>query len=131
MVHPMSLVGTADNSKAELSRTFFISLSSNPTEPQRSVARTNAVYREGAMKISTTLAFASFCLAFAPIVAAAGAPENQQSCMYDAMTVCAQFIPDRDRVANCLISNRSRISEACRMALAHYNRPMTKLITVP
>jgi hypothetical protein len=86
------------------------------------------------MKIRTTLAFASFCLAFAPIVAAAGAPENQQSCMYDAMTVCAQFIPNRDRVASCLISNRSRISEACRMALAHYNRPMTspaKLITVP
>jgi hypothetical protein len=50
------------------------------TEPQRSVRRTNAVYREGAMKISTALAFASSCLAFAPIVATAGAPENQQSC---------------------------------------------------
>jgi len=44
--------------------------------------------------------------------------------MYDAMTVCSQFIPDRDRVASCLISNRSRISAECRMALAHYNQPV-------
>ena len=75
------------------------------------------------MKLSTALALALFCLAFAPIVATAGAQENRQSCMYDAMTVCSQFIPDRDRVASCLISNRSRISEACRMALTHYNHP--------
>jgi hypothetical protein len=75
------------------------------------------------MKISTTLAFSLCCLAFAPIVVTASAQESQQSCMYDAMTVCSQFIPDRERVASCLISNRSRISEACRMALAHYNKP--------
>jgi len=75
------------------------------------------------MKISTTLAFSLCCFAFAPVVVTASAQESQQSCMYDAMTVCSQFIPDRERVASCLISNRSRISEACRMALAHYNKP--------
>ena len=42
--------------------------------------------------------------------------------MNDAMTVCSQFIPDRERVANCLMSNRSRISEACRVALNHFTK---------
>jgi hypothetical protein len=75
------------------------------------------------MKLSTALAFALFCLAFAPAAATAGEQEDQQACINDAMTVCSQFIPDRDRVASCLISNRSRISDACRMALAHFNQP--------
>jgi hypothetical protein len=44
--------------------------------------------------------------------------------MNDALTVCSEFIPDRDRVAGCLISNRSRISQACRMALAQFNPKM-------
>ena len=49
------------------------------------------------------------------------------------MTVCSQFIPDRERVAVCLISNRSRISEGCRTALRHFNQPVAsraKLTTV-
>ena len=74
-------------------------------------------------KLSTTLALALSCLAFTPMAATAGAQENQQSCMYDALTICSQFIPNRDRVASCLISNRSRVSEACRMELTHYNQP--------
>ncbi|MFZ0148818.1 MAG: hypothetical protein WAM72_10820 [Xanthobacteraceae bacterium] len=44
------------------------------------------------------------------------------------------WVVENVKAMSCLISNRSRISEACRMALAHYNRPMTsraKLITVP
>jgi hypothetical protein len=76
------------------------------------------------MKLSTTLGLVLLCVTSPPIVATAGAQENQQSCMNDAITVCAQFIPDRERVASCLISNRGRISEACRMALTHYNQPM-------
>jgi hypothetical protein len=53
--------------------------------------------------------------------------------MNDAMTVCSQFIPDRERVAICLISNRNRISEACRTALRRFNQPVAsraKLTTV-
>ena len=42
--------------------------------------------------------------------------------MNDAMTVCSQFIPDRERVANCLISNSTRVSEACRVALTHFDQ---------
>jgi hypothetical protein len=40
--------------------------------------------------------------------------------MTDAQTVCGQFIPDRDRVAHCLMANRRRISPACRAALKHF-----------
>ena len=37
--------------------------------------------------------------------------------MYDALTVCAKFIPDRTRIAECLNLNRERISESCRLLL--------------
>jgi hypothetical protein len=40
--------------------------------------------------------------------------------MSDAMTVCGQYIPDRDRVAHCLLANRSRVSPACRTALKRF-----------
>jgi hypothetical protein len=86
------------------------------------------------MKLSNAIMLALVCLAFSLPAASAGAQENQQSCVNDAITVCPQFIPNRERVANCLISNRSRISEACRMALSHYNEPTVspaKLTTVP
>jgi hypothetical protein len=47
--------------------------------------------------------------------------QNQQACMNDAMTLCGQFIPDRDRVASCLLSNRRRVSLPCRTALTHWH----------
>jgi len=47
--------------------------------------------------------------------------QNQQACMGDAMTFCGQFIPDRERVAACLLSNRHRVSPACRTALARWH----------
>lgn len=46
--------------------------------------------------------------------------DNQYACMSDAMTVCGRFIPDRDRVAHCLMSNRAHVSVACRAALTHW-----------
>jgi hypothetical protein len=76
------------------------------------------------MKISITLALVLFRVALAPVASRADAQQDQQACMTDAMTVCGQFIPDRERVATCLISNRSRISAACRMALTRFNQPM-------
>ncbi len=72
------------------------------------------------MKISTVLALALFGLAVAPV--AGKADDDQQgrkACMYDALTVCSQFIPDRQRIADCLMSNRERISEQCRLLLVH------------
>ncbi|MGA2816439.1 MAG: hypothetical protein ABSE67_09110 [Xanthobacteraceae bacterium] len=72
------------------------------------------------MKITIALALTLLGLVLAP--AAGKADDDQQgrkACMYDALTVCAQFIPDRARIADCLISNRHRISEPCRLLLVH------------
>ena len=76
------------------------------------------------MKTRAVLAIASFLIAtMAGTMAGPAFAEEtgQQACMQDAMSVCAAYIPNRERVASCLISNRSRISPACRSALAHYN----------
>jgi hypothetical protein len=73
------------------------------------------------MKISTIIAFSLVCTALVPAVARADAQQDQQACMNDAMTICGQFIPDRERVAACLISNRTKVSEACRMALNNFD----------
>jgi hypothetical protein len=47
--------------------------------------------------------------------------QNQDACMGDAMTICGQFVPDREKVAACLLSNKHRISPACRIALSHWH----------
>jgi hypothetical protein len=46
--------------------------------------------------------------------------QDQEACMQDAQTVCGQFIPDRERVAHCLMANNRKISPACRAALRHF-----------
>jgi hypothetical protein len=52
--------------------------------------------------------------------AKADAQQDQQACMQDAQVICGQFIPDRERVAHCLIANRRKVSPACRAALKHF-----------
>ena len=47
--------------------------------------------------------------------------QNQDACMNDAMELCGQFVPDRERVAACLLSNRHRVSPPCRTALSHWH----------
>jgi hypothetical protein len=59
-------------------------------------------------------------LAFAPVGARADEQTDKNACMTDAQVYCGQFIPDRERVAHCLITNRRRISLACREALKHF-----------
>ncbi|MGC1779456.1 MAG: hypothetical protein WBB34_16085 [Xanthobacteraceae bacterium] len=76
------------------------------------------------MKTRTILTLASLTVAVGSwtLLGPALAEESgQQACMQDAMSVCAAYIPDRERVATCLISNRGRISPACRTALARYH----------
>jgi hypothetical protein len=73
------------------------------------------------MRILIALAFV--CMAMAPVTVKADAQEDQAACMNDAFAVCSQFIPDRERVGNCLVANRSRISAACRSALTRFNSP--------
>ena len=76
------------------------------------------------MNIRIAFALALCGVALLPAAARSDEQQDQQACMTDAMTVCGRFIPDRERVATCLLSNRSQISAACRMALAHFNQAM-------
>jgi hypothetical protein len=72
------------------------------------------------MKIRATLAFVLSALALAPIAGRADDEEQaRKACMYDALTMCAKFIPDREQIANCLVANRERISQSCRLLLVH------------
>jgi len=72
------------------------------------------------MKIRTVLALALSGLALASVAGRADDDqEGRKACMVDALTVCAKFIPDRQRIADCLIANRERISEPCRVLLVH------------
>jgi hypothetical protein len=73
------------------------------------------------MRTGLMLVLAQLTFVVAP--AAAQQPtvqEDQNACVNDAMTVCSQYIPDRSRVAGCLLSNRARISAPCRAQLAHW-----------
>jgi len=72
------------------------------------------------MKIRTALALVLSGLVLAPFVAKADDDEQgRKACMYDALTMCAKFIPDRERIANCLIANSERISQPCRLLVVH------------
>lgn len=79
------------------------------------------------MRIRATIALALLGLIpgliLGPLTAWADPQQEQRdrdACMMDAQAVCGQFIPDRERVAHCLMSNRSKISPACREALKHF-----------
>lgn len=48
--------------------------------------------------------------------AVAQAQDVQQACTPDAMRLCGQFIPDRDKVTACMKAHHREWSEACRMA---------------
>jgi hypothetical protein len=70
------------------------------------------------MKMGAVLALASLCVTLAPIASNADDEQaGRKACMMDALTVCAKFIPDRERIASCLMTNRDRISEPCRLLL--------------
>jgi len=72
------------------------------------------------MKMGALLASALFVVALAPIASKADDDHaGRKACMMDALTVCAKFIPDRERIASCLKSNSERISEPCRLLLAN------------
>jgi hypothetical protein len=72
------------------------------------------------MTIRAAVIYALFAMVLS--CASARAEESSQNaCMQDAFSICGQFIPDRERVAACLISHRSKVSAACRGALAHFH----------
>jgi hypothetical protein len=73
------------------------------------------------MRMDSVAALLLSTLTFIPAAAYADNAQDQSACVNDAMNICSQFIPDRARVAGCLISNRNRISASCRAQLAHWH----------
>ncbi|HTZ01419.1 MAG TPA: hypothetical protein VMC05_03720 [Xanthobacteraceae bacterium] len=73
------------------------------------------------MKYYVAVALTFSGLLCVPAAARSDAQEDQSACMVDAQTYCGQFIPDRVRVAHCLIANRRKISPACRQAVRHFH----------
>jgi hypothetical protein len=73
------------------------------------------------MKMGAIFAPVLVIVALAPLASNAADDEQagRKACMMDALTVCARFIPDRERIASCLKSNSERISEPCRLLLAN------------
>jgi hypothetical protein len=72
------------------------------------------------MQIRILALFGLCWLALAPMAARADEQQDKDACMTDAQVYCGQFIPDRDRVAHCLMDNRRRISLGCREALKRF-----------
>jgi hypothetical protein len=73
------------------------------------------------MKNQITLAIA---LALsAGTVALAATAEEEQACTNDAFQFCQNYIPDRNRVFTCLVSNRDQLSVACHTVMAPYLPP--------
>jgi hypothetical protein len=52
--------------------------------------------------------------------ALAQSQDEQQACTNDAFQFCQNAIPDRDRVFNCLVENRSFLSVACHTVMGPY-----------
>lgn len=72
------------------------------------------------MKFSIVAPLVLLCLMVAPVGVKADAQDDQSACMMDAQVYCGQFIPDRVRVAHCLMTNRTKITPACREAIKHF-----------
>jgi hypothetical protein len=85
------------------------------------------------MRTRFVLRLMAFCVVLAPAAVSSQSQESQSqesqsqytpaekgACMADALAVCAQFIPDRERVGTCLVANASQISPACREAIKHF-----------
>jgi hypothetical protein len=75
---------------------------------------------EGNMKVRFALAFSAFVLT--PAAALAQSQEEQNACMNDAINICGHAIPDRGRVAACLVANVKRISNECRTVVQRYSK---------
>ena len=69
------------------------------------------------MRFYTTIAIA---VSAVTLSSAAALADDQGACMQDAFSICGQFIPNRERVAACLMSHRGSVSPACRSALTHF-----------
>ena len=52
----------------------------------------------------------------APTLGSAQVPTEEQqrvACEPDVMRLCSAFVPDRDRIAQCMTANRKQLTPAC------------------
>ena len=66
------------------------------------------------MRFVCRLALPVVILVGAAGMAAAQAPDVQQACTPDAQNLCADEIPDRERVYGCLVKKVNQLSPACK-----------------
>jgi len=78
--------------------------------------------RIGEEKMSKARLICSLALPAAMLLASlhgasAQGESAREACTPDAMRLCNEFIPDEARVKSCMLSKRSQLSEACRLAM--------------
>jgi len=68
---------------------------------------------------TSILGLAVLCgLGLLPLPAAAqGTPEQQAACQGDAQRLCGQYIPDVQRITDCMIKMRRYVSPRCRATM--------------
>jgi hypothetical protein len=71
-------------------------------------------------------AVAGIVLMVAPVPALAYTQSDADACTPDAFRLCQHVIPDADRVAACLASNKPNLSPACKIV---FSRPATAVET--
>jgi len=49
--------------------------------------------------------------------AAEGTPDARQACTPDAMRICSEFIPDEEKVKQCMLRRYRQLSPECRAAM--------------
>jgi hypothetical protein len=60
------------------------------------------------------------------VPALAETQEERMACTPDAQTLCADEIPDRDRVYSCLVKKVNELSPACKKIIASSIGPISK-----
>ena len=49
-------------------------------------------------------------------------PGTRQACSADAMRLCGAFIPDVEKITNCMTERFREVSPECRVAMLHEDR---------
>jgi hypothetical protein len=62
---------------------------------------------------------AAIVVAFSGSVAAEVDDETREACRPDAWRLCAAFIPNVDRITECMSAKIKEVSPACRAAMIH------------
>ena len=56
-----------------------------------------------------------------------GTPEQREACTPDAFNLCHDYIPDAERVKQCLIQHVNDLSAPCREVFQHGGKPRDRL----